>query len=165
MPLRASSHPGSPNCPSCSALAWYSCWPGLSPWGESWKRTRVARTVALTLIKVPRKLLLKGCWQGRSFDPCVWSVVCIQPTIYTLNPLGVISQSKQVTIDYKQGAMTGSTVSCGETLLPICCKNTQTNIVETTEWTHRLNCPCIDLIKEILMMDLSWFGCSYFKGC
>ena len=48
MPLRASSHPGSPNCPSCSALAWYSCWPGLSPWGESWKRTRVARTAALT---------------------------------------------------------------------------------------------------------------------
>ena len=36
MPLRASSHPGSPNSPSCSALAWYSCWPGLSPWGESW---------------------------------------------------------------------------------------------------------------------------------
>ena len=48
MPLRASSHPGSPNSPSCSALAWYSCWPGLSPWGESWKRTRVARTAALT---------------------------------------------------------------------------------------------------------------------
>ena len=48
MPLRTSSHPGSPNCPSCSALAWYSCWPGLSPWGESWKRTRVARTAALT---------------------------------------------------------------------------------------------------------------------
>ena len=38
MPLRASLHPGSPNSPSCSALAWYSCWPGLSPWGESWKR-------------------------------------------------------------------------------------------------------------------------------
>ena len=33
MPLRASSHPGSPNPPSWSA--WYSCWPGLSPWGES----------------------------------------------------------------------------------------------------------------------------------
>ena len=48
MPLRASSHPGSPNSPSCSALAWYSCWPGLSPWGESWNRTRVARTAALT---------------------------------------------------------------------------------------------------------------------
>ena len=48
MPLRASSHPGSPNSPSCSALAWYSCWPGLSPWGKSWKRTRVARTAALT---------------------------------------------------------------------------------------------------------------------
>ena len=48
MPLRASSHPGSPNSPSCSALAWYSCWPGLSPWGESWERTRVARTAALT---------------------------------------------------------------------------------------------------------------------
>ena len=48
MPLRASSHPGSPNSPSCSALAWYSCWPGLSPWGESGKRTRVARTAALT---------------------------------------------------------------------------------------------------------------------
>ena len=48
MPLRASSHPGSPNSPSCSALAWYSCWPGLSPWGESWKRSRVARTAALT---------------------------------------------------------------------------------------------------------------------
>ena len=48
MPLRASSHPGGPNSPSCSALAWYSCWPGLSPWGESWKRTRVARTAALT---------------------------------------------------------------------------------------------------------------------
>ena len=48
MPLRASSHPGSPNSPSCSALAWYSCWLGLSPWGESWKRTRVARTAALT---------------------------------------------------------------------------------------------------------------------
>ena len=48
MSLRASSHPGSPNSPSCSALAWYSCWPGLSPWGESWKRTRVARTAALT---------------------------------------------------------------------------------------------------------------------
>ena len=48
MPLRASSHPGSPNSPSCSPLAWYSCWPGLSPWGESWKRTRVARTAALT---------------------------------------------------------------------------------------------------------------------
>ena len=48
MPLRASSHPGSPNSPSCSALAWYFCWPGLSPWGESWKRTRVARTAALT---------------------------------------------------------------------------------------------------------------------
>ena len=48
MPLRASSHPGSPNSPSCSALPWYSWWPGLSPWGESWKRTRVARTAALT---------------------------------------------------------------------------------------------------------------------
>ena len=48
MPLRASSHPGSPNSPSCSALAWYSCWPGLSPRGESSKRTRVARTAALT---------------------------------------------------------------------------------------------------------------------
>ena len=47
MPLRASLHPGSPNSPSCSALAWYSCWPGLSPWGESWKRIRVARTAAL----------------------------------------------------------------------------------------------------------------------
>ena len=40
MPLRASSHPGSSNSPSCSALAWCSCWPGLSPSGESWKRTR-----------------------------------------------------------------------------------------------------------------------------
>ena len=39
MPLRASSHPGSPNSPSCSALAWYRYWPGLSPWGESGKRT------------------------------------------------------------------------------------------------------------------------------
>ena len=48
MPLRASSHPGSPNSLSCSALAWYSYWPGLSPWGESWKRTQVARTAALT---------------------------------------------------------------------------------------------------------------------
>ena len=48
MPLRAPSHPGSPNSPSCSALAWYSCWPGLSPWGETWKRTWVARTAALT---------------------------------------------------------------------------------------------------------------------
>ena len=48
MPLRASLHPGSPISPSCSALAWYSCWLGLSPWGESWKRTRVARTAALT---------------------------------------------------------------------------------------------------------------------
>ena len=35
MPFRASPHPGSPNSPSCSAIAWYSCWPGLSPWGES----------------------------------------------------------------------------------------------------------------------------------
>ena len=35
MPLRASSHPGSPNYPSCSALAWYSFWPGSSPWDES----------------------------------------------------------------------------------------------------------------------------------
>ena len=34
MPLRASSHPGIPNSPSCSALAWFSCWPGLSPWGS-----------------------------------------------------------------------------------------------------------------------------------
>ena len=48
MPPRASLHPGSPNSPSCSALAWYSCWPGLSLWAESWKRTRVARTAALT---------------------------------------------------------------------------------------------------------------------
>ena len=48
MPLRASSHPGSPNSPSCSALAWYSCWLGLSPWGESGDRTPTARTAALT---------------------------------------------------------------------------------------------------------------------
>ena len=48
MPLRASSHPGSPNSPSCSALAWYSCWPGLSPWGESGYWTPLARTIALT---------------------------------------------------------------------------------------------------------------------
>ena len=48
MPLRASSHPGSTNSPSCSALAWYSCWPGLSPWGESGDRTPAARTTALT---------------------------------------------------------------------------------------------------------------------
>ena len=48
MPLRASSHLGSPNSPSCSALAWCSCWPGLSPWGESWKWTLVAPTAALT---------------------------------------------------------------------------------------------------------------------
>ena len=48
MPLRASLHPGSPNYPSCSALAWYSCWSALSPWGESWKRTRVARAAVLT---------------------------------------------------------------------------------------------------------------------
>ena len=34
MPLRASSHPGIPNCPSCSAFAW----PGLSPSGGSGKR-------------------------------------------------------------------------------------------------------------------------------
>ena len=47
MPLRASSHPGSPNSPSCSALAWYSCWSGLSPWGESGNRTPAARTAAL----------------------------------------------------------------------------------------------------------------------
>ena len=47
-PLRASSHSGSPNCPSCSALAWYSCWPWLSPWGESGERTPVAHTAALT---------------------------------------------------------------------------------------------------------------------
>ena len=48
MPLRASSHPGSPNSPSCSALAWYSCWPGLSPWGESGDRTPATRTAVLT---------------------------------------------------------------------------------------------------------------------
>ena len=48
MPLRASSLPGSPNSPSCSALAWYSCWPGLSPWSESGDRTPAARTAALT---------------------------------------------------------------------------------------------------------------------
>ena len=49
MPLRASSHPGSPNSPSCSALVWYSCWPGLSPWCDSGDRTPAARTAALPL--------------------------------------------------------------------------------------------------------------------
>ena len=42
------SRPGSPNSPSCSALAWYRCWPGLYPSGESDDRTPVARTAALT---------------------------------------------------------------------------------------------------------------------
>ena len=42
MPLRASSHPGIPNCPSCPAFAW----PGLSPSGGSGKRIPVARTAA-----------------------------------------------------------------------------------------------------------------------
>ena len=61
MPLRASSHPGSPNSPSCSALAWYSCWPGLSPWGESWKQTQVARTAALTRYRYATQPLLIIC--------------------------------------------------------------------------------------------------------
>ena len=56
MPLRASSHPGSPNSPSCSALAWYSCWPGLSPWGESGDWTPVARTAALTRCRYATQL-------------------------------------------------------------------------------------------------------------
>ena len=60
MPLRASSHPGNPNCPSCSALACYSCWPGLSPWGESWKRTRVARTAALTRYRYATQPTIEG---------------------------------------------------------------------------------------------------------
>ena len=54
MPLRTSSHPGNPNS-SCSALAWYSYWTGLSPWGESWKRTRVAHTAALTRYRYATK--------------------------------------------------------------------------------------------------------------
>ena len=47
MPLRASSHRGSPNSPRCSALAWYRCWLGLFPWVESGKQTRVAHMAAL----------------------------------------------------------------------------------------------------------------------
>ena len=47
-PMPLTSHLGSPNSLSCSALARYSCWPGLSTWGEPRKRTRVARTAALT---------------------------------------------------------------------------------------------------------------------
>ena len=60
MPLRDSSHLGSPNSPSCSALAWYSCWPELFPWGESGDQTPVARTAALIrfleILSVKRKL-------------------------------------------------------------------------------------------------------------
>ena len=48
MPITASSHLGSPDYPSCSALAWYSCWPGLFPWGGFGKRTPVARTTGVT---------------------------------------------------------------------------------------------------------------------
>ena len=44
MPLRLSSHPGSPNSPSCFALEWCSCWPELSPWGESGDRTPAGRS-------------------------------------------------------------------------------------------------------------------------
>ena len=73
MPLRASSHPGSPNSPSCSALAWYSCWPGLSPWGESWKRTRVARTAALTRYRYATQPL---SWMPL---PCV--LPCLVPQV------------------------------------------------------------------------------------
>ena len=63
MPLRASLHPESPNSPSCSALALYSCWPGLSPWGESWKRTRVARTAALTRYRYATQPSYLFWWQ------------------------------------------------------------------------------------------------------
>ena len=60
MPLRASSHPGSPNSPSCSALAWYSCWLGLSPWGESGDRTPAARTAVLTRYRYATQQLYNG---------------------------------------------------------------------------------------------------------
>ena len=55
MPLRASSHPGSPNCPSCSALAWHSCLLGLFPWGRSGKRNPVARTAVVIRWRYPSR--------------------------------------------------------------------------------------------------------------
>ena len=70
MPLRASSHPGSPNSPSCSAqVAWYSCWPGLSPWGESGDRTPAARTAALTRYRYATHVFN---FKWRRWQPCRW---------------------------------------------------------------------------------------------
>ena len=87
MPLRASSHPGSPNSPSCSALAWYSCWPGLSPWGESWKRTRVARTAALTRYHYATQ---PTCWSCHSRMKLVWYIWYTVETPYSTIPYTTI---------------------------------------------------------------------------
>ena len=52
--------------PSCSALAWYSCWPGLSPWSEpgSLARQRWHATVTpLSQLQWAIKLLTSnGSW-------------------------------------------------------------------------------------------------------
>ena len=102
MPLRASSHPGSPNSPSCSALAWYSCWPGLSPWGESWKRTRVARTVALTRYRYatqPTKIsqIDQTTWLGKPSGKIkVCGLLCPAGQDFHNEIIGLASQ------DYKQ---------------------------------------------------------------
>ena len=102
MPLRASSHPGSPNSPSCSALAWYSCWPGLSPWGESGDRTPAARTAALTRYRYttqPTHVM----WQilniqGRHIQKhyVVWMLLITEAVTYTVGmPIKSVPQLLQ----------------------------------------------------------------------
>ena len=93
MPLRASSHPGSPNSPSCSALAWYSCCPDYlpeaSPGSEPGSLTRqrwhtTTTPLSQQLIRYPYAIPLKcsqiesdqyECMNAiRSFDKTILSV-------------------------------------------------------------------------------------------
>ena len=84
MPLRASSHLGSPNSPSYPALAWYSCWLGLSPWDESVKWTRVARTAVLTRYRYATQPTnpTPGSWMSRNYTMMIIQFVLPLMTFY-----------------------------------------------------------------------------------
>ena len=112
-----------PNSPSCSALAWYSCWPGLSPWGESWKRTRVARTAALTRYRyATQPTSWNECHQG--FGWCCkgeweWSRTSVGISI--VRKLGVYIGSfkgvHRAAREFNGGRKVGSLVGLGEFIL------------------------------------------------